>query len=182
MYQDLKTFKLPKGFRGKSKFFVQFWWIVQGTFFRFSPQFMYSWRRLILRFFGAKIGNNVLIRPTVKILYPWKLTIGDWSWIGDEVNLYNMTNINIGENCVISQKSYLCSASHDHTKSSFDIFTKSIDIKDEVWIASDVFIAPGITIGHGTVVGFRSTVNKDLPPKMICYGNPAKPIKLRHVK
>ncbi|NHZ85126.1 MAG: colanic acid biosynthesis acetyltransferase WcaF, partial [Planctomycetia bacterium] len=135
-----------------------------------------------LRLFDAKIGDNVLIRPTVKILYPWKLTIGDCSWIGDEVTLYNMANINIGKNCVISQKSYFCTSSHDHIKSSFDIYAKPIDIKNEVWVASDVFIAPGVTIGHGTVVGFRSTVNKDLPSHMICYGNPAKAIKLRRPK
>jgi putative colanic acid biosynthesis acetyltransferase WcaF len=179
MYQELKTFKLPRGFRSKSIFIVQLWWIIQSTLFRLSPQFMYGWRRLLLRLFGAKIGENVLIRPTVKILYPWKLNIGDWSWIGDEVTLYNMANINIGENCVISQKSYLCTGSHDHTKSSFDIFAKSIDINDKVWVASDVFIAPGVTIGYGTVIGFRSTVSQDLPPKMICFGSPAKPMKHR---
>lgn len=179
MYQDLKTFKMPKGFRGKTKFHVQLWWIIQGTLFRLSPQLMYGWRRFLLRLFGANIGNNVLIRSTANILYPWKLTIGDWSWIGNDVTLYNMANINIGENCVISQKSYLCTSSHDHTKSSFDIFAKAIEIKDKVWVAADVFIAPGVTIGGGTVVGFRSTVNKDLPPNMICYGNPAKPIKSR---
>ncbi|MEE8479039.1 MAG: putative colanic acid biosynthesis acetyltransferase [Candidatus Neomarinimicrobiota bacterium] len=179
MYQNLKTFKIPKGFRGRSKFLVQFWWIIQSTLFRLSPQIMYGWRRLLLRLFGAEIGENVLIRPTVKILYPWRLTIKDFSWIGDEVILYNMANIDIGKNCVISHKSYLCTGTHDHTKPSFDIFAKPIYIKDEAWIASDVFIAPGITIGYGTVVGIRSTVNKDLPPKMICFGNPAKPIKPR---
>jgi len=179
MYQNLKTFKLPDNFRGRSKIGVQCWWIVQSTFFRLSPQFMYGWRRFLLRLFGAKIGENVLIRPTVKILYPWKLTVGDWSWIGDEITLYNMANIDIGKNCVISQKSYLCTSSHNYTKSSFDIFAKPIEIKDEAWVASDVFIAPGVTIGHCTVVGFRSTVNENLPPKMVCFGNPAKPIKPR---
>ncbi len=179
MYQDMKTFKIPNEFRGKSKFLVQFWWIIQVILFRLSPQFMYGWRRLLLRLFGAKIGDNVLIRPTAKILYPWKLTIDDWSWIGDEVTLYNMANINIGKNCVISQKSYLCTGTHDHTKSTFDIYAKPIEIEDEVWVASDVFVTPGVTIGYGTVVGFRSTVNKDLPSKMICYGNPARPIKSR---
>ena len=179
MYQNLKTFKISKRCRGKSKFYVQIWWIVQSTLFRLSPQYLYGWRRFLLRLFGATIGEKVLIRHTTKILYPWKLIVGDWSWIGDEVTLYNMANINIGKNCVISQKSYLCTSSHDYTKSSFEIFAKPIDIKDETWVASDVFIAPGVTIGQGTVVGFRSTVNKDLPPRMVCYGNPAKPIKPR---
>ena len=138
-----------------------------------------GWRIFLLQIFGAKIGKNVLIRPTVKILYPWKLNIGDWSWIGDEVTLYNLANIIIGENCVISQKSYLCTGSHDYTKSTFDIFAKPINIKSQVWVASEAFIAPGVTIGHGTVIGLRSTVIQDLPPKMICFGNPAKPIKPR---
>ncbi len=179
MYQELNTFKMPKGFRGKSIIFVQLWRIVLASFFRFSPQFMYGWRRLLLRLFGAEIGTKVQIRPTAKILYPWKLTIGNWSWIGDEVILYNMEHIRIGDNCVISQKSYLCSSSHDHTKPSFDIFAKPIEIMDEVWIATDVFIAPGVTIGKGAVVGYRSTVNTDLLPEMICYGNPAKAISPR---
>jgi len=181
MIQNLKTFKIPKRFRGKSKFAVQLWWIIQGSLFCWSPQFMYGWRRFLLRIFGAKIGVNVYIRPSAKILYPWHLIIGDWSWIGDDVTLYNMANINIGNNCVISQNSYLCTGSHDHTKSSFDIFAQAIIIEDEVWIASDVFIAPGVTIEYGTVVGIRSLVNNDLPPQMICYGNPAKPIKPRLV-
>ena len=80
MQQNLETFNVPEGFRGKSKFIVQLWWIVQSTIFRISPQFMYGWRRLLLRLFGANIGYRVLIRPTAKILYPWELIIGDWSW------------------------------------------------------------------------------------------------------
>ncbi|MCJ7800958.1 MAG: putative colanic acid biosynthesis acetyltransferase [Candidatus Marinimicrobia bacterium] len=179
MYQNLKTFKIPNRFRSKSKFVVQFWWIIQDTLFRWSPQFMYGWRRFLLKLFGAKIGKNVFVRPSAKILYPWNLIVGDWSWIGDEVTLYNMAKINIGKNCVISQNSYLCTGSHDYTKSTFDIYAKPITIKDEVWVASDVFIAPSVTIGYGSVVGIRSTVNNDLPPQMICFGNPAKPIKPR---
>jgi len=179
MYQDLKTFEVPKNFRGKSKIVVQLWSLIQCTLFRLSPKIFYSWRRFLLRLFGAKVGNNVLIRPTAKILYPWKLTIGAWSWIGDDVTLYNMANINIGENCVVSQKSYLCTGSHDDSKPSFDIFAKPITIQNEAWISSDVFIAPNVNIGKACVVGFRSTVNTDLPPKMICFGNPAKPIKPR---
>ena len=179
MNQELKSFQLPKGFRGKSKLKVQLWWIIQGTLIRFSPQFMYRWRRTIIRLFGAKIGKNVLIRPSAKILYPWNLTIGDWSWIGDNVELYNMAQISIGNNCVISQKSYLCTGTHNYKKSTFDIYAKPIVIEDEVWIASDVFIAPGITVGKRSVVSYRSTVTKDLPPEMVCYGNPAKAIKPR---
>lgn len=181
MYQDIKNFKQIKGFRGKSKLYTQCWMITQSTLFRLSPQFMYSWRNFLLRLFGATIGKGVFIRPTVKVFHPWKLKIGNWSWIGDNVSLLNSDNITIGSNTVISQNSYLAAGGHDYTKITFDTILRPIKIEDEVWIQSDVFIAGGVTIGIGTVVGYRSTVNKDLPPKMICYGNPAKPIKPRLV-
>jgi putative colanic acid biosynthesis acetyltransferase WcaF len=180
--QNLSNFKLPPNFRGRSEIIVQLWWLVQGSIFRYSPQFLYGWRIFLLRFFGAKIGNKVLIRPTVKITYPWKLQIGNYSWIGDDVVLYCLGEIKIGENVVISQKSYLCAASHNYKKPEFDIFSKRIIIEDESWIATDVYIHPGVTIGKGAVVGARSSVFTDLPPAKICFGSPAKPIKDRFNK
>ncbi len=181
MYQDLKEFKVPLGFRGKSKIVVQLWWVVQTLLFRTSPQFLYSWRRFLLRSFGAKIGKGVIIRPTVRITYPWKVEIGDYSWIGDNVELYSLGTITIGKNSVVSQKSYLCTGSHDYMKKTFDIYAKPITIEDECWVATDVFVAPGIKIGKGSLVGARSTVLNDLPEGYICYGNPAKPIKIREL-
>ena len=74
---------------------------------------------------------------------------------------YTLDEIEIGKNAVIPKKSYLCMASHDYTKETFDIFEKKIVIKDEVWIATDVFIAPGVTIDEGAVIGARSTVLND---------------------
>ncbi len=178
-YQRLSDFKLPPHFRGRSAPVVQLWWIIQDTVFRWSPQFMYSWRRILLRIFGAKIGTGVLIRPSVRITYPWKISIGDHSWIGDDVVLYSLGNITIGSNTVVSQKSYLCTGSHDYTRTTFDIYAEPITIEDEVWIASDVFIAPGVTVERGVVIGVRSTVLNNIPAGKICYGNPAKPIRDR---
>ena len=177
--QQLNKFKLPKNFRGKNAFIVQLWWLVQGTLFRMSPQFLYGFRRFLLRLFGAKIGKKVIIRPSAQITYPWKVTIGDYSWIGDNVVLYSLGEIEIGKNVVISQKSYICAASHDYLQPDFPIFAKKIIIKDECWLATDVFVAPGITIDKGTVVGSRSSVYKDLPGNKICIGNPAQIIKNR---
>lgn len=180
-YQSLSEFKLPDNFRGRSAFVVQLWWIIENTLIAWSPQFLYGWRNFLYRLFGATIGEKVLIRPSARCTYPWKLSIGDFTWIGDHVELYNLAKISIGNNVVISQKSYLCTGSHDYNKSAFDIFARDIIIEDEVWIASDVFIAPGVSIGKGTVVGVRSTVLNDLPGGKICYGNPAQYIKDRKV-
>jgi putative colanic acid biosynthesis acetyltransferase WcaF len=178
-FQKINTFNMPKNFRGRGAVTVQMWWLVQSTLFGISPQFMYRWRNFLLRLFGAKIGKGVFIRPTVKITYPWKLSIGDYSWIGDDVNLYTLGEIEIGNNSVISQKSYLCAASHDYDKPDFPIWAKKITIEDECWLATDVYVAPGITVGRGAVVGARSSIFKDLPPGMVCIGSPAKPIKKR---
>lgn len=119
--QDLSGFSVPKGFRGGNAIKVQLWWAVQATIFAWSPQVLYRWRAFLLRLFGAKIGKNVVIRPSVKITYPWKLTLGDYAWVGDEVNLYTLGEITIGAHSVISQKSYLCTGSHDHASQHFTI-------------------------------------------------------------
>lgn len=179
IYQRLERFKLPEGIRGRSPIFVQFWWIIQSIFFNGSPQFMYAWRNMLLRFFGADIGKGVIIRPSVKVTYPWKLAIGDHSWIGDHVELYTLGEITIGSNAVISQRSYICTGSHDYTKTTFDFYSLPVVVEDEVWVSADVYVAPGVTIGKGAVIGARSSVFSDMPPGMICMGSPATPFKQR---
>jgi len=178
-YQDLSRFRIPEGFRGRSSALVQIWWIIQDTLFRLSPQVFYGWRNFLLRLFGAKIGKKVQIRSTTRITYPWKLTIGDYVWVGDDCVFYSLGEISVGSHVAIAHDVYFCTGLHDYTKIDFPIGQKPIRIEDEVWIPNDVFIGPGVTIGTGSIVGARSTVLDDLPPGMICYGNPAKAIKPR---
>jgi putative colanic acid biosynthesis acetyltransferase WcaF len=177
--QDLAAFRMPPDFRGRPAWFVQLWWLVQATLFRLSPQLLYGWRRFLLRLFGAHIGRDVIIRPTATITYPWKLSIGDYAWVGDDVVLYSLADITIGAHAVVSQRSYLCAGSHDMQLASFPIFGKPIVVGPQAWVASDVFVAPGVTIGEGCVVGARSSVFGDLPAMMVCIGNPARAIRER---
>lgn len=134
---------------------------------------------MILRFFGAKIGTGVLVRPTVSITYPWKVTIGDNAWIGDSVVLYSLGYIEIGNDAVVSQHCYLCAADHDYEKIDFPIREGKITIGAESWIAADVFIASGVNIGCGSVIGARSSVFGDMPEGMVCFGYPCVPIRTR---
>jgi putative colanic acid biosynthesis acetyltransferase WcaF len=172
--QDLSLFKLDHNFRGRSAIFVQLWWIVQSTLFGCSPQFMYGWRRALLRLFGAEIGSNVLVRPSVRVTYPWKLKVGNHSWIGDNVELYTLGAITIGSHAVVSQGSYLCTGTHDYRDLSFRIEARPIVVRDEAWIAAQVFVAPGICIGKGAVVGARSLVLTDIPDGAVAMGHPAR--------
>jgi len=178
-YQDLSSFKVPGSFRGGSKVKVQIWWIIQDTLFRWSPQVLFGWRRFLLRLFGAKIGSHVNIRSSVKVTYPWKLNIGDHVWIGDDCVLYNLGEIRIGNHVALAHKVYVNTGGHEYDKTTFDIFSKPVNIQDQCWITNDVYIAPGVTIGRGSIIAARSTVLKDMPPGKICVGTPAKPIKDR---
>lgn len=181
-YQQMDRFRVPPGFRGRSKLFVQLWWIVQSTLFALSPQFTYGWRRWLLRLFGARIGKGAIIRASVRTPYPWKLRIGDYCHIGDGVVLYTLGEIRIGDCAVVSQRSYLCAGTHDHSSPSFDLLASEIVVESEAWVATDVFLAPGVTIGHGAVVGARSSVFHDIPPATIAVGSPARVIGARHMK
>jgi len=182
MIFELDKFKLPPNFRGKSKWTVQLWWITYALFFKPSPQVLYGWRRFLLRSFGAQIGKNVIIRPSAQITYPWKVKIGDNSWIGDDVVLYSLGEIEIGANTVISQRSYICTGSHDYNKLDFPIYAKKILIEDGCWLATDVFVAPDVTIKKGVIVGARSSVFKDLDSFSIYSGSPAKLIRKRKIE
>jgi putative colanic acid biosynthesis acetyltransferase WcaF len=179
MIQDLSRFRMPDGFRGRSMMAVQLWWLVQATAFHWSPQFAYGFRRWVLRCFGANVGQGAVIRPSVTITYPWKVSIGEHAWVGDDVVLYSLGEIEIGAHAVVSQSSYLCAADHDYTQPDFPIRARKITIGPEAWVATDVFVAPGVTIGAGAVIGARSSVFKDMPAGMVCMGSSCRPIKSR---
>jgi putative colanic acid biosynthesis acetyltransferase WcaF len=118
----------------------------------------------------------------VTVTYPWKLRIGDWSWIGDNVTLYTLGELTIGDNAVISQHSYLCTGSHDYTHKTFDLYAVPIHIGAEVWLAANVFVGPGVTVGRGAILGASSVAIKDVPARMICAGNPAKALRPRRAE
>jgi putative colanic acid biosynthesis acetyltransferase WcaF len=180
--QQLARFTVGPNARGRNALVVQLWEIVQNTLFAWSPRVMYGWRVFLLRLFGAKVGKRVLVRPSAKIAYPWKVEIGDYAWIGDNAALYSLAPITIGSNAVVSQNSYLSAASHDYREISFPYVLKPILIGEQAWIAADVFVAPGITIGRGAVVGARSTVWHDVPELAIAIGNPAKVVGRRETR
>lgn len=170
---------MPPGFRGRPGWYVQLWWVVEATLFAWSPQFLYGWRRFLLRAFGARVGRGVIVRPTARMQFPWKVTLGDHCWIGDDVVLYSLGDVTVGAHAVVSQGSYLCTGSHDPTEVTFPIYAEPIVVEPECWIATDVYIGPGVTVGRGTIVGARSSVFEDLPAGKLCLGSPARAIRDR---
>lgn len=178
-YQDLSTFVRPPGIRGRPAWFVQFWWIFDACLIRPMPQVFYGWRRFSWRLFGARIGRNVIIRPGVRATYPWKVEIGNNSWIGENVVLDSIEKISIGEHTVVSPEVYLSSATHDHLDLSFPIQAPGIRIGSECWVAARAFIGPGVLIEDGAVIGACSVVLANVPQGIVAAGNPARPIGVR---
>lgn len=139
----------------------------------------YEIRASILRAFGAKIGRNTRLRPTVLIEQPWNLTIGDNTSIGDRAIVYCLGKVSLADNVSLSQMVHLCAGTHDYTKSDLPLLRPPITIEREVWLAAEVFVAPNVTIHEGAVVGARSSVFKDLPAWTVCAGTPARALKPR---
>ena len=169
---NLKSYKSSSYDTGRSNWLVIIWWLIQAIAFPLSLHNFNNFRCWLLRLFGAEIGQGVVIRPTARFTYPWKISIGDYSWIGDDVVFYSIDQIEIGSHAVISQKSYLCTASHDFQDPTFPTRKSPIRIGNGAWIATDCFVAPGVTIGANTVIGARSSVFRDIPQQQVAWGSP----------
>jgi len=172
---DLRKYDQSWFDRGRPGWYIFLWWLVQAIAFPLTPQPLHIVRRVLLRLFGAKIGKGVSIRPTARFTYPWKVSIGDYSWVGDDVVFYSLDHIFIGEHCVISQKTYLCTGSHDFQDQSFGLKTASITIGNGTWVAADCFVGLGVEIGANAVIGARSSVFTNIPAQQVCWGNPCRP-------
>lgn len=158
------------------------WGVVHALLFRPSPRIAYRWRIMLLNLFGAKVHPTAHILPSVRVWAPWNLTVGAVATIGENVDVYSVAPITLGDRCAVSQYTYLCAATHDHLDPRLPLVPKPITLGNDVWIAADVFVAPGVTVGEGTVVGARSSVFADLPPWVVAVGTPAKPIKKRELR
>jgi putative colanic acid biosynthesis acetyltransferase WcaF len=141
---------------------------------------MNRWKIIILRLFGSKVNKNAIIYSSARIYNPKKLVMEEGAVLGPDTDCYNVAKVYIGKNSIISQKVFLCTASHDINKKTFDLISKDILIKDNAWVAADSFVGMGITIGENSVVGARASVFKDVPDNTVVGGNPAKIIKTRN--
>ena len=174
-FVDLRQYDQSNFDRGKPGWFVLLWWLVQAIAFPLTLHPFNGIRCQILRLFGGKVGQGVIVRPTARFTYPWKVTVGNYSWIVDDVVFYSLDEITVGEHCVISQKSYLCTGGHDIKDPKFELKTAPIDIENGVWVGMDCFVGPGVKIGSNSVIGARSSVFKTMPSDQVCIGSPCRP-------
>ncbi len=159
------------------------WTIVWTVFARPIPRSLLSgWKRFLLRCFGARMHKTAKVYSSVRIYMPWNLEMEEYSCLAPEVDCYNAAKVKIGAHATVSQKSYLCAASHDITNRLNPLITAPIIIEDQAWIGAAAYIGLGVTIGQGGIVGATASVFKDVEPWSVVGGNPAKFIKKREIK
>jgi putative colanic acid biosynthesis acetyltransferase WcaF len=179
VYVDLSKYSHGEFDRGSGIFKEGLWLIVSLFLFRLCPFSFSALKRLMLRSFGGRVGKGVVIKPQVKITFPWKLTIGDHVWLGEECWLLNLERIIIGNNVCISQRAFLCTGSHNHKLSTFDLITKPITVEDGVWLGAGCWVGPGVVVSADSVLTAGSVTTKDLEPNGVYRGNPAVLLKQR---
>lgn len=151
----------------------------------FGTKLFRKWRITLLKIFGADLQWDAEVYPSVKIWAPWNLQMGHRACLGPEVICYNQDKITLEDDVVVSQYSYLCTASHDismlNTANS-SLITAPIWIKEKAWIGSKAYVGLGVCIGKAAVVGATASVYKSIEDFHVVGGNPAKTLKIRKFK
>ena len=167
--------------RGRSPWIEGLWLVLQALFVS-SRVVGVRHRAVLLRRFGAKIGIGTFFRPGLRVKFPWRLEIGDHSWVGEDAWIDNLAPVTIGSHCCLSQGVYLCTGSHNWQARKFDLITAPITICDQAWLGAKSMVGPGVTVGEGAVLALGSVATMDLKPWWIYQGNPAVPVKERKIR
>ncbi len=179
---DLSRFNNSDYDPGRS-FLVRAAWLLFGLpLLRCSILPSSAFRRALLRFFGAEIGEGAVIKPGVRIKYPWNLRAGNHCWLGEDSWFDNLAMVTMGDHVCVSQGAYLCTGNHDWADLAFSLITSPIHIEDGAWVAARASIGPGVVIGQGAVVGFGAVVTSNIPPHEIWGGNPAVFLRRREIE
>lgn len=136
----------------------------------------------LLRLFGAQVGKGVRVKPGVTLKFPWRITIGDYVWLGEQVWLDNVINIRIDDHVCISQGAYLGTGNHDWQDPNFALKLSPIHLESRSWVGAKAIVGPGVTMGQGSVLCLGSVAGKSLDPMTIYAGNPACPVKTRQIR
>lgn len=157
------------------------WYVINVLFFLNPMISLCSLKIWLLRIFGAKIGRGVVIKPNINIKYPWRLSIGDYSWIGEKVWIDNLAAVYIGKNVCISQGAMLLTGSHNYKSKSFDLIVREIKIEEGVWIGAKSVVCPGIICYSHSILTVGSVATTNMDAYCIYQGNPAEKKRTRTI-
>jgi putative colanic acid biosynthesis acetyltransferase WcaF len=164
-------------------FVVRALWIVVEMLFFLNPlATSYRLKRQLLRAFGADVGAGVVIKPGVHVKHPWRLSVGDHSWIGERAWIDNLASVSIGRSCCISQCAYLCTGNHDWADPGMGLFARGITIEDGAWVGAFARVAPGVIVGQEAILAMGAVLTENAAPSMVYMGNPASVCRTRTLR
>jgi putative colanic acid biosynthesis acetyltransferase WcaF len=176
---DLSTFEISWYDVGASRLKRIAWYFTNVLFFM-NPLFPFvGIKPKILRWFGAEVGKRVVFHTNVNIKYPWKLSIGDYCWIGEGVWIDNLDQVSIGNHVVISQGALILGGDHNYKKTDFPTELGEIVLEDGCWIGAKAVVTRRVTVGSHALLTVGSMASKDLEPYGIYQGNPAVKVRER---
>lgn len=158
---------------GSGRLKVVAWYFINAFFLNCSWNLSSGLKVRLLRIFGANIGKGVVIKPSVNIKYPWNLTVGNYTWIGENVWIDNLVQVTIGSNVCISQGAMLLCGNHNYKLPTFDLVVKPIVIENGAWVGAKSIVCPGVTMLSHSVLTVGSVASKNLASYSIYRGNPA---------
>ncbi len=156
-----------------------FWFATNILFFKSGWHMGSGWKRFLLKLYGARVGEGVVIKPGVNIKYPWNLEIGNYVWIGEKAWIDNLGKVTLCDNVCLSQDCLLLCGNHDYSSSAFDLRVGDIYLENGVWIGARATVGPGVRVGQNAVLAVGSVASSNLEPGKIYRGNPAVPVKER---
>lgn len=158
------------------------WYFTNVLLFKSSWFLPIAPKRAILRLFGAKVGKGVVLKPCINIKYPWKLEIGEYTWIGENVWIDNLAEVKIGRHCCVSQGALLLCGNHNYSREGFDLMVGEILMEDGAWAGARSVLCPGTTLRTHAVLSAGSVASGELEAFTIYRGHPAKAVKKREIK
>jgi putative colanic acid biosynthesis acetyltransferase WcaF len=168
--------------RGRPKAVEVAWYVTKIIFFLSAWPWPAALKTRLLRAFGCDVGTGLIIKPRVNIHFPWKLTIGNYCWIGERTEILNLESVALDDHSTLSQDVCLAAGGHDSSSASMAYKNRPIRIGRSAWVTSRAFVGPGVTVGEGAVIGAGAVVLKDVEPNSVMVGNPAMAVGLRRIR
>jgi acetyltransferase-like isoleucine patch superfamily enzyme len=131
--------------------------------------------------FGAGVSLNGTVVPVEMVTYTsGRIEIGSHTFINYGSSIAARVSVKIGSYCHLGHYTFVMdNDQHDIVRRMELPQSYPVIIEDHVWIASKAVILPGVRIGTRAVIGAGSIVTKDVPPRCVAAGNPAR--VLRHL-
>jgi acetyltransferase-like isoleucine patch superfamily enzyme len=132
-----------------------------------------------------RLGSGVLMEPGVWLTAPGRaqIDIGAGTFLNLGVMVAALERVEIGEHCMFANGCFVTDADHRFDDPDTPITWQGFTTKgptrvgDNVWCGANVVITSGVTVGERCVIGANSVVTRDLPPRVIAAGAPAKVIR-----